>query len=421
MKTFLRSFLASTLSLSALAVLPSACTVNAAPDETSNGPQTLPDGAVVQPTLPFVPSNITLANQDLSLVTDATVNASCSVDTDSSVFDCGNADAVRFIQQQPDGSQLAVFAFKSLTIMHGATVTVTGSMPAVFLAFGDMTISGSVVGKAVGSAAGPGGFTVVPNFSKGGGLGGGAAAIKDGEGPAPGTGAIAGIAAGGGSFCGLGGKGSMEGNPAGALTLSVPAPTPAYGNATLVPLVAGSSGGTGGLGGPGAGGGALQFVAAGAFSLASTGSIDVGGGGGGKSGETWGGQQAAGGGSGGAVLVEAMSANIDGTIAANGGGGGGSDTDGSDANASAVQAKGGTNGGTAEGGSGSSADLAAGTSGQQMTDNSAGAGGGGAGRIRINTNGALTTTGTLSPSPTSTCSTTGSVTLVAASGSDAGH
>jgi len=105
----------------------------------------------------------------------------------------------------------------------------------------------------------------------------------------------------------------------------------AYGTVTGVPLLAGAAGGDSlwvdvFQGGPGGqGGGALQLVSCGGFTLAQFGKINAGGSGGvGGTSATRGpfAPEGAGGGSGGTILIEATQIAIAGDLAANGGGGG---------------------------------------------------------------------------------------------------
>ncbi len=416
MKTLLRSFAASTLSLSVFAVLSSACTVNANNDAADAGPQTLPDGAVVQPTLPFVPSNVSaLAGHDLSLVTDLVVNQDCSISSDDESSSCGSVSPTTWLDRQSDGSQIRVFAYKSINVQQTAHMKIGGSLPVVLLSIGDVEIDGQVSAGGDGAGTGPGGFSSPGEFKKGGGPGGGPPGVVGTYIPAGDS--IGGVSAGGGSFCGLGGKGSKEVDPSNSSPAPLP-PAAAYGTASLIPLLAGSSGGGGGLSGGGGGGGAVQIIAGGKFKVGALGFVNVGGGSGLGAGEL-GQQQASGAGSGGAILVEAMSAEIAGALAANGGSGASDNGDGQNGTPDANPAGGAKSKGVVSGGSGSAATDLNGGDGIQAADGSAGAGGAGAGWIRINTqSGVATITGVVSPSVTTTCATQGKVVL--ASGSDAG-
>ena len=149
------------------------------------------------------------------------------------------------------------------------------------------------------------------------------------------------------------------------------------------PLVGGSAGGVSFLtnGGEPNGGGALQLVAGKSIVVGASGAISLPGGGGDRgdaqiSGP--GGYGAGGGGSGGALLVEAPSVRVDGTLAANG------------------EAGGGTGDGAAPGAF------------RTTEARAAEGGGGGAGRIRINTrSGHAVITGVVSPAMTTPCATEG--------------
>jgi hypothetical protein len=220
---------------------------------------------------------------------------------------------------------------------------------------------------------------------------------------------------GGGSFCGAGGQGGSSAPP-------VPAGGSTYGTANLIPLVAGSNGYTA-LGDDyflfgSKGGGAIEIVAGQSITVGLFGHIHAGGQGG-----TY---ETAGGGSGGAILLEAPTVIIHGTLAANGGGGigiGNLDgwSNGADGNPSAQPALGGVDGldgGTATGGIGSAGTTVNGGNGGPPDPNGtgAGSGGGGAGRIRINTASGSATiddgdggTSNVSPALSTPCATQGTL------------
>jgi hypothetical protein len=412
----MRSFVISSLGL---CLFLSGCSVSiASPDTGADGGGGSSDAgadskAKAQPTLPFKPSNISLKGHDLSAITDVEVSTDCEIDSDQTLGE-GLCDgpAVEWIATESDGTtKVHVYAVKSLHVEANAKVTVNGSFGAVVVSFGDLSLLGPLTAAASGDTAGPGGFGQTTLFTAGGGPGGGPAGVEDGMGPSPGTGYTAGISGGGGSYCGLGAMGTQEGDTAGPLTVSPGAATAAYGSADLSPLLAGSSGGAGGLGYPGGGGGAIQLVAGGTFTLGSLAYINVGGGGGEEAGETNAGQESSGGGSGGAILIEATKATISGVLAANGGGGGGLSTSGQDATPDGNAAAGGANNGTPLGGAGGAATTIAGAVGTVAANSAAGAGGGGVGRIRINTllGKATVSGGTLSPSLSTSCATQGVV------------
>ncbi|MEO8876827.1 MAG: hypothetical protein ABI461_14635 [Polyangiaceae bacterium] len=395
-----------------------ACTITST--DTSDGGDSdaaNPDGGtLVQPTLPFQPSNVTIAGHDLSQIGDANVTTDCTLDTSASNTSGGYClgPEVEWIATQSDGTQAHVFAVSSFTLAQTAKLTVVGGLPAIIISIHDVTLNGPVLANAKYSAAGPGGFSQTTQFTKGSGPGGGAAAVKAGGTPDTVNGAVAGISAGGGSFCGTGGQGVGEGmsdNGVGPVTTAIPAAALAYGSVDLRPLVGGSAGGVGGLSAAGSGGGAIQIVAGGTFTLGPLASINVGGGGGSDSGETNGGQEASAGGSGGAILIEATTAAITGALAANGGGGGAHDAEGQDATPDANPALGGTDNSIAAGGPGGAGAVQNGTNGiVPAGQTAAGAGGGGAGRIRINTmTGAATLSGIVSPAASTPCVSQGSL------------
>jgi hypothetical protein len=287
-----------------------ACTVNSAlAVPADSGTNYLPDtgapegGAVAGP-LGFTPSNVDLSGIDLSKVGDYVVDkANCGIDSELNITDCGGDTALSPLKlvTQSDGSKLAVYVARTITIPAGNTLFVEGANALVLIALDKIDIAGTFNAHASGQQAISGGHAYNgPSNVKGAGPGGGAAGGN--------------AAASGGGYCGAGGTGAPE-------TDAQTTGGPTYGNATLTPLVGGSSGGAGGCQLPGGGGGALQLVARNAIRIAAGGVINVGGGGGGFGGGAAGNMQnAAGGGSGGSLLVEAATVTVEGTLAANGGG-----------------------------------------------------------------------------------------------------
>ncbi|HEX3798503.1 MAG TPA: hypothetical protein VH413_07365 [Verrucomicrobiae bacterium] len=193
-----------------------------------------------------------------------------------------------------------VFKYSSVTISNGAALTFTnhGShAPLVWLVTGDVTINGSLVldgqpGLAAPGLAepGPGGFR--------GGTGYYTPGVDRGPGFGPGGGQpyTSGDEGSGGSYGTVGSLGS-----------------PAYGNASLIPLI----GGSGGAGryynfpnGGGAGGGAVLVACGGNLTVAGTVSANGGYG-----------QQGASGGSGGGIRLVANTFSGSGIIQALGGAG----------------------------------------------------------------------------------------------------
>ena len=395
-----------------------ACSVSSTNASTPDaGPGTMPDGgggtdsspsgdgATTTSPLGFTPSNVDLSGIDLTKVGDFVVDTTaCSVDVESNLASCGDgAGVLGFkIATQADGSKVAVYVAKSITINAGKDLSIQGfgaSRPLVLIALETITINGTLFGNSRGDVGIAGGMPQKTSRMKGVGPGGGGAGTGTG-------------AAGGGSYCGLGGAGGVESGTASTGGA-------AYGTAEISPLVAGSSGGAGdGTGG--AGGGAIQLVAGKSITIGSAGLVHVGGGGGGFGGIS--GQEANAGGSGGSILLESMAVTVAGTLAANGGGGGAGtssdvggapplDPGGADATGNATPAAGGKAGiGPSSGGNGSGAASINGTGGSFTAGNAAGAGGGGAGRIRINTkSGQATVTGVFSPATTTPCTTQGTI------------
>jgi hypothetical protein len=338
--------------------------------------------------LGFTPSNISLAGVDLCGLGAADITANCILDTTDKIQDCTTANVRQIvIDQGPNAPKLAVWLAKSWTIEANATVTVSPTRAVALLALDKIQIDGTITAAVQNSGPSAGGFS--DNT---------AMANTKGTGPGAGGAGSAKNAAGGGGYCGVGGTGAALAGGTAAMGGAM------YGNATLIPLIGGSSGGAGdGAPFPGSGGGAIQLVAKNSVTVGALGVVTVGGGGG-VSGGAAPGQEANGGGSGGAILIESATVTINGTLAANGGGGGGQ-ADGTDATPNATAAAG---GGTL-GGSGSAAGTAAGSPGKAGAA-VAGAGGGGAGRIRINTaSGMAAGAGTHSPSAASGCATQGKV------------
>ncbi len=362
------------------------------------------DGGTGGGALSFKPSNIDLTGWDLSQIGDVDLSGTnCIIDDEAAegltsiLCDTNSGDhVVHKIVTLADQSKISIYVMKSLRIEPSTSLSLSrGHLPIVLVTTGSMEVLGSidVLAGLVGGAFNSG---IPMELGKGSGAGGGTAGDSTG------------LAGGGGSFCGLGGKaGTITGATPGT---AAPAPTAAYGNATLVPLTAGSAGGNGALVNDGQGGGAVQLVAGTSFNLHAGGHINAGGSGGTFGGTTK--QSSGGGGSGGAILIESPTVNLDGAVGANGGGGGqGNGDTGDDAKADVI-AKGGHK--VAPGaagdpaGDGSFGAALNGGDGPSSPTFSAGGGGGGAGRIRVNTtSGAATITGAISPAAGSACFTQG--------------
>jgi hypothetical protein len=344
--------------------------------------------------LTFAPSNLGsfLSTVDLSKVVDIDVTG-----TSHFSLSCGvqpNDGCVEGTVTQADGSTANVYVARSWKIEPGALITQSDGLPAIVVALGTISILGRV------DASSSGQFTLAGVSQESvPGPGGGA----DGVNP---TSALDGVGGGGASFCGVGGAGG------GVTTATNGAAGKTYGNAALVPLVGGSAGGEGALA-SGAGGGALELVAGVSIDVASA-ALPYSGGGDGANGN--GGSSASGGGSGGALLFEAPTVTVEGTIAVNGAGGGGGKgvTKALDATPDATAAPGGDPGTTGAGGSGSAGASTAGGAGAAGDglggNNEPGAGGGGAGWIRFNTlsgTATLAASATLSPAAGTACTTQG--------------
>jgi len=336
----------------------------------------------------LVPANIASlppSCSDVSLLGDPIDTKTCKLTT------CAGA-----VAPMANGADVCVLSVGRLTV--SGVVKVSGPLPLVIVASGDVTIQGTLDGAAQGEAVGPGGN---PGGESPGDVGG-----KDG------------LGAGGGKHCGCpdsnyddcggggGGFGEQGGNggeeAGGCATKS--AGGALYGTANLEPLEGGSGGASGhnylymagvnALGAGGAGGGALQISSQGTIRI--DGAITVGGGGG----QPGDGSQSAGGGgggSGGAILIEAVRVEGNGWLAANGGGGGGGAevtspgqpvaTAGEDGRPSGAVALGGGGGGTGTaGGAGGTGAEKPQPGGDVKTSGYGGCGGGGgaSGRIRVN-------------------------------------
>jgi hypothetical protein len=315
------------------------------------------------------------------------VNDDCYVDTSNGTIECpGTNDTFAYsfrMVDQPAGGRVALFVMKSLRVAQAGKLHIQGGSPAIVYAVEDIVIDGTVSGVSTGQPAG--GFQQDPT-GHGGGPGGGEALINYN-------------AAGGGSYCGIGGKGGPgSGGPARA-------GGKAYGNPEIVPLIGGSSGGGGASldSSGGTGGAALQLSAGHSITVSLAGVINVGGIGGHANDGA--------GGSGGSLILEAPKVSVHGTLAANGGGaaisnGGSSGQSGQPSAEPAL-------GAAPTAGAGSAGKTKDGEDGSGPPDggvpNDTGGGGGGAGRIRINTStGSADITGaTISPDPMTGCATQG--------------
>lgn len=348
----------------------------------------------VPASLPFKASNVKLDGVDASKLGDVVIaQASCSIDTESKLIGCIDNDLVQYVVvDQPGAGKIGVYVAKSVRIEPNAGLRTKGTYALAIVALDSLDVQGTIDASAESDYASAGGFRVPNggNVRGGGDGGGGEGSSKNG--------------AGGGSYCGTGGKGA-------AITGGTPGqPGKTYGSPQIVPLIGGSAGGSGVING-GTGGGAVQLVAGKTFTLGAGALITVGGGGGGFVGAA-GSQHGGGGGSGGSILIEAPTASIQGTLLANGGAGGAKST-GMDARVK-VDGMRATSEALAKGSAGGEGSGNANDNGGDATwfdgDNAPG-GGGGAGRIRVNTttgNSALSAK-VLSPSENGPCATEGTL------------
>ncbi len=353
--------------------------------------------------LPFTPSNgVDLSGLDSSKAKDeVSLTGECTIDGEASTIDCGTNRLAPFatkIVTLADQTRVSVFLAKSFRIETSTVVRTKGALPIVFAALDTISVLGTI--QVLPGTSG--GALQTEAHERGGGAGGGSASTESG------------LAGGGASFCGLGGKPGSAGPV-------INEPAPAYGNAELVPLVGGSAGASGWSSNRGSsGGGALQMMAGKSITVTPSGAISAGGGAGADGTPTGEESGAGGGGSGGALLLEAPSVTVAGTLAANGGSGGGAGgyatSDGTAGRAESQPAQGGA--GLNVGGDGSAGLALNGGHGAwdpTKKENSFGippsGGGGGAGRIRINTStGHASITGATSPALTTPCATEGTFT-----------
>jgi hypothetical protein len=332
--------------------------------------------------LGFIPSNFTPTRVDGGATGDAgiwtgavdlDVSSACSGTASSCLSGAGGP--VTIAMNDPGSTPADLYVLRSLTIDQTAILgPLTGPRPIILLVLTTVEIHGQLLVSSATNSVGAGGFA----GSTGPGAGGTATNASGG----------------GGSYCGVGGTGSSYQGPVAMAGMP-------YGNATLNPLMGGSGGflyvaGSGG-------GGAIQIVAGQSITIEQFGAINAGGAGGVAYG---------GGGSGGAILLEAPTIAIRGTLAANGGGGGSnSGGNGSNGLPSGQAAAGGGSGddsGVGFGGMGSAGAALSGSNGANGTGINTAGGGGGAGRIRINSAGGVATTpGVLSPALGTGCATQG--------------
>ena len=368
---------------------------------SSSGGDASPDGPVVEAgPLGYVPSNlgtVTIADGGIpdagaDAAPPAIIGADGGLDWSKAVdvsitTACSAACLGPGITITQSGmSPATLYVVKTLTVASGQILTLNGPNPVIIASLGDVDIQGSVnVNGFYGSySPGAGGWPPAgmnANGPQGPGAGGNAQSATY---PTSG--------AGGGSYCGTGGKGGGTGliAPGGST----------YGNAQNVPLLAGSAGGYAVSTTFGSfSGGAVQISSATSIIVRGVGFINAGGAG-----------AMGGGASGGAILLEAPTVTIQGTLAANGGAGGSYSAGvGAPATPSNVAAVGTGNGGA--GTAGATINGAVGMPSDAGSVSANGGGGGGAGYIRINvgSGGAILDGGTISPDLTTTCATEGKI------------
>jgi hypothetical protein len=314
---------------------------------------------------------------DWSNAVDVSITANCSATC--------LGPGITLTQSDADHSPATLYVVKSLKIASGTILTLNGPNPVIIASLGDVDIQGAVNANGVYVSLYPGAGGWPPagmNSAAPQGPGAG------GNGFSP---TYPASAAGGGSYCGTGAKGTGTGliAPGGST----------YGSPQNVPLLAGSAGGYySGTSYSGFSGGGVQISSATSIIIRNVGLINAGGAG-----------AYGGGGSGGAILLEAPTVTVQGTLAANGGGGGVDSTFGAGATPSSTPAAGGANGGA--GSAGPTINGSLGVIGDAGTT-FYGGGGGGAGYIRINAGagGAILDAGTISPDLTTTCATQGMLT-----------
>jgi hypothetical protein len=305
-----------------------------------------------------------------------------------------------------NGNEAAIVFFDSYTLAAGATLTVTGQRALILAANDTLLIQGTIATAESPTNEWSGGGPPGPATAARAGVcdddsenGGGAAGSLD---------ANEELGGGGGGFCGPGGHGTGGAPPvdAGADAASGgPAGGQPYGNASLVPLVGGSSGGNAShASNDNHGGGAVELVAGSSLTIDLDGVIDMAGGGYGNN------VSANGGGSGGAILLEAPSVTVRGTLAANGGAGsvlnGGFGAPGMASDQPTTEARN-------QGGQGSASAVIAGGDAHAGAGFQTAGGGGGAGRIRMNTGCGgtlkLNSGAIVSPGAGTTCTTSGTL------------
>jgi hypothetical protein len=336
---------------------------------------------------------------------DATFDTDALTLTGAGAADGGSGAPPTMVVSLSDGDEAAVLFFTSYTLAANKTLSVTGQRPLIVVASEDILVGGTISTVQSATNAWAGGGPPGPNTADRAGV-----CADDGAygGGAPGgLDPASKLGAGGGGYCGPGGRGSAPASDGGADAAVGPAGGQSYGTPALVPLLGGSSGGSASAAALSSnGGGAVELVAGTSLTIDLTGVVNMGGRGyidnTGSNGA----------GSGGGILLEAPTVTVRGTLAANGGNGsvlnGGFGGDGQPSDQPSTEQRG-------NGGQGSAASVIAGGDAKPTSDYPSAGGGGAAGRIRINTGcgGTLkiNSGAVISPSIGTACTTMG--TLVA--------
>ncbi len=202
---------------------------------------------------------------------------------------------------------VAVFAFHTITIPSGASITASGSRPFELKASGALVLAGTIASDGVDASTG----MASPNPGGAGGGAGGTNGTTAGAGPG-GSGAPSNTnsGGGGGGFGARGARGAAVSGGTGGTAGSQ------YGDLNV--KLQGGSGGSGGSNVGGGGGGGAVGLFGSTVTVAATGVITASGGSG--NGGSFGGS---GGGSGGGILIHGNSVQLDGVLVASGGSGGG--------------------------------------------------------------------------------------------------
>lgn len=361
-------------------------------------------GVCVPPAaFPYTPSNFTEAQLPAlagAMTFDCGVTVVDTQSADGGVAwsnNCAGNPTPAFAVIQVGGQPATVLYVNAISVPAGDALRVVGGRPLI-VAVRTTLVVGGVISARSTKAGGAGAGADVDCISNRGG--------------ADGTGATQTAGGGGGGAFGANGANGSNGNNGGSSGNG----GQSFGTASLVPLRGGCHGGNGGrpmgnFGLRGAGGGAVQFSVAGAFTLNAAGVITASGAGG-RGGEYDQRTAGGGGGSGGAVLIEGVTVAINNGsfVTANGGGGaegsgigfgfdGLDGEDGYSASASRTTAQDSVVCGGGGGSGGARAGASTPGTAPSCANSSGGGGGGGIGRIRFNASTSCTIGGTSTVSP----------------------